>query len=266
MIDPPRLLFVDDDAMLLSGVQRTMRQLRRAWPVRCASSGADALVELQENTTDCVISDMRMPEMDGASLLDRVAVARPDTLRFILSGQTEPEAALRSVLVAHQFFSKPCPPATIVTHVERAHEALHRLSPETRVRILALDRLPCHPLALGRLRTLLVDERPIDDVADVIVTDLGMTTKVLQLVCSSYFGDGCGGLDPRLATRRLGRKIIGELVAARAFDLEGGRSALRTEHDPLEPALAAMLEGMLDLGGDLPMDAACAFLAVWGIP
>ena len=82
--------------------------------------GEAALDVMKSETCDVVVSDMRMPGMDGAALLKAVQQEYPDTVRIVLSGHTELEAALRAIPVAHQFLSKPCDAQTIREVVERA--------------------------------------------------------------------------------------------------------------------------------------------------
>lgn len=69
----PSILFVDDEPMLLEGV-------RRSWRVECSSDPEGAIERMGSESFDCVVSDMRMPAMDGASLLGRVVAAQPGTI------------------------------------------------------------------------------------------------------------------------------------------------------------------------------------------
>ncbi len=78
-----------------------------------ASSGPRALELLEPSRFDVVVSDKRMPGMDGAQLLAEIKKRCPDTLRFILSGQSEGAVDYRSIREAHQFLSKPCKPKSL---------------------------------------------------------------------------------------------------------------------------------------------------------
>ena len=103
-----RILFVDDEPMILQGIQHSLRGMRAEWEVALANSGAEALETMAQAPFDVVITDMRMPGMDGAQLLDLVKVKFPRTVRIILSGQSDRETILRSVGPSHQYLSKPC--------------------------------------------------------------------------------------------------------------------------------------------------------------
>src|SRR5579862_1975913 len=103
-----RILFVDDERRVLEGLQRMLRPHRSQWHMRFANSGQEALAMLEEGSYDVIVSDMRMPGMDGAQLLETVRERYPGMIRIVLSGHSDVEAALRAVPVAHQFLAKPC--------------------------------------------------------------------------------------------------------------------------------------------------------------
>ena len=84
-----------------------------------ANGGAEALARMGVSAFDVIVSDMRMPAMNGAQLLKEVAARHPRTVRFILSGQADQELILECVRTAHQFLSKPCDPETLKTAVGR---------------------------------------------------------------------------------------------------------------------------------------------------
>lgn len=115
-----RVLFVDDEQAVLDGVQNLLRRHRKRWEV-CFSLGARSALEAMAIAPfDLVITDMRMPGMDGAELLQEIKKAWPTTMRVVLSGHAEPEALVRASTVAHQFLSKPCDAETLQGVIERA--------------------------------------------------------------------------------------------------------------------------------------------------
>ena len=113
-----RILFVDDERRVLVGIERMLFGMGRDWEILLAGSGDEALAELERGPVDVVVSDMRMPGMDGAELLRRVQQGWPSTLRMLLSGHTETDAAMRALNVAQQFLSKPCEPEALVGTIE----------------------------------------------------------------------------------------------------------------------------------------------------
>jgi response regulator RpfG family c-di-GMP phosphodiesterase len=112
------VLFVDDDANVLEAIQRT---LRKRVELQTATSGADGLRLLDEaGAFALVISDMRMPVMNGAQFLARVREKQPDAVRMILSGQADLQATIAAVNEGHiyRFLNKPCPPEQLLAAVE----------------------------------------------------------------------------------------------------------------------------------------------------
>ena len=106
----PRILCVDDEPRILEGLAL---QLRRDYQVYTANSGQAALQTLKEaNGMMVVVSDMRMPGMDGATLLKQVKQRYPETTRILLTGETGRDAAVMAVNEGQifRFLTKPCPP------------------------------------------------------------------------------------------------------------------------------------------------------------
>ena len=113
-----RVLFVDDEPQVLEGIQRT---LRRQVDMETASSGAEALWLMREGASFAlVVSDMRMPAMNGAQFLAKVREQQPDTIRMILSGQADLESAIAVVNEGHiyRFLTKPCPADRLLEAIE----------------------------------------------------------------------------------------------------------------------------------------------------
>ena len=121
-----RVLCVDDEPNVLEGLERC---LGFDFDILTAPSGAEGLATL--NTSEpvaVVISDMRMPGMDGASFLAEAKIRWPDTVRVLLTGHAEFEAAMRAVNQGqiYRFLTKPCPAPQLVEVIESAVEQ-HRL-------------------------------------------------------------------------------------------------------------------------------------------
>jgi CheY-like chemotaxis protein len=122
----PQLLCVDDEPNVLEGLSL---HLRRGHEVFTATSGRDGLEILRERPSiQVVISDMRMPNMDGATFLSRARQLAPNSVRILLTGQTELEAAISAINEGQifRFLTKPCSPPTLLRAVEAALEQ-HRL-------------------------------------------------------------------------------------------------------------------------------------------
>ena len=103
-----KILFVDDEPAVLDGYRRT---LYKDFQIETASSGNEAL-ELIKNTGpySVVVSDMRMPGMDGVALLSQVRRISPDTVRIVLTGYADFQSAMSAVNDGEvfRFLTKPC--------------------------------------------------------------------------------------------------------------------------------------------------------------
>src|SRR5205085_1649370 len=115
-----RVLFVDDEPMILQGLQRLLRQKRGEWEMLFAENGFAALQLMERQPFDIVVSDMRMPGMDGAELLNIVMERFPGTVRLILSGHADQDLVMKCVGATHQYLSKPCDADALLAAVSRA--------------------------------------------------------------------------------------------------------------------------------------------------
>ncbi|MDT5038807.1 MAG: hypothetical protein QOE03_3992 [Micromonosporaceae bacterium] len=121
-----QVLLVDDDTRILAALRR---QLHRRYEIFTAESGSQGLAVLAaQPSIAVVISDMRMPGMDGATFLAQVRAASPRTTRVLLTGQTDLDAAIRAINDGQifRFLNKPCPPDALDKCLQDAvvrHEA-----------------------------------------------------------------------------------------------------------------------------------------------
>ena len=185
-----RILFVDDDANVLTGLRNVLRTKRHEWDMVFAIGPEEALANLSKSSFDVVVSDMRMPRMDGATLLGKVKEMQPWAVRMILSGQTELESAMKSVFVAHTFLSKPCDPALLQSVVDRACRLSSILrSDELRATAGKVQMLPTAPKTYVALNgALAVPTCSVASIVQIIERDIGLSAKLLQLVNSAFFG------------------------------------------------------------------------------
>jgi HD-like signal output (HDOD) protein len=185
-----RVLFVDDEVAVLEGLENLLRKQRREWEMTFASSGEAALAELDRHPVDVVVSDMRMPGMDGATLLQHVQARCPGAVRIVLSGYAERGAVMRSLPVAQQFLSKPCDADALIAAVGRACRLQALLQSETLRRVAGrLETLPSAPKIYAELtQAMAQDDITSAKLARIIESDPAMVGKTLQLVNSAYFG------------------------------------------------------------------------------
>jgi putative nucleotidyltransferase with HDIG domain len=185
-----RIVFVDDEANVLEAMQRTMRPMRNEWGMEFVSSGDAALESLAKNPADVIVSDMRMPGMDGWELLAEVKRLYPQTVRLVLSGHADPGAIMRLVGSAHQYIAKPGETATLKAAIAQT-QLLRRLLSTDRLVALAgsVGTLPSCPSAFEEISSCLrKPNASVADAARIIRCDVAMTANLMKLVNSAFFG------------------------------------------------------------------------------
>jgi len=186
---------------------------------------------------------MRMPEIDGAHLLEKIKTKYPRTMRFVLSGQSDRETILRSIGPTHQYLSKPCDLEDLKQKITQAL-ALRELleNPKLKEIVSRLDTVPSLPDLYVSLTEALSDsDVTVTKIADIVQRDMGMTTKVLQLVNSAFFGLPSQVSSPHHAVSLLGiDNIRAAVLSVHVFSqLEGGHNPSVTDLWPRSLRVAA---------------------------
>lgn len=186
-----RILFVDDEQKVIDGLKRMLFVMRDQWEMHFVTSGKKALEMMKIKPFDVVVSDMRMPDMDGAELLGHVKEYYPHTIRFILSGYSEQEMILKTLSHTDQFLTKPCRAEELKTVISGALDAQSSLGNKKDL-IAAVSKmkdLPSLPELYVKVRKLLESTNSsFEDISNIIAKDISMTAKILQLVNSAFFG------------------------------------------------------------------------------
>lgn len=209
-----RILFVDDEPRVLDGLRRMLHKQRNDWDMVFVSSGQAALQEMESSRFDVLVSDMRMPQMDGAALLTEVQSRHPAVVRIVLSGHSDMEAALRAVPVAHQFLAKPCNPDRLVEVIRRAN-GLQELLVDGNLRetIGRIKQLPSFPRTYHALISALASpDVAMKEIAGIVEQDAGLCAKLLQLVNSAFFGLPRRVTNMQTAVSLLGTNMVKNVV------------------------------------------------------
>jgi HD-like signal output (HDOD) protein/CheY-like chemotaxis protein len=185
-----RIIFVDDEPQVLEGLSRMLRSKRNEWTMTFVESGAAALEVMAHEQIDVIVTDMRMPVMDGASLLEHAKKLYPGTVRLILSGHGDLSPIMRAAGVAHQYLTKPCDAEILKATIRRAralNDLLH--SPRLLQVVGRIRSLPTVPAVYQELTRCLRDpEATLASVAQIVAKDAGMSAMMLKLVNSAFFG------------------------------------------------------------------------------
>lgn len=208
------VLFVDDEPRVLEGLENLMFPYMDEWDMEFAEGGNQALALLNERPFDVIVTDMRMPNMDGAALLDHVRRSHPQIVRIVLSGHSEVDAALRAMPVAHQFLSKPCDARNLTRVLSQACR-LNEIISDSRLQatIGDIDQLPARPVVYDRLCSILTtDDWTLTDVAAEVEKDMAIATRLLQVANTAFFFRGTTVKDLPTAVSRLGARFVRDLV------------------------------------------------------
>lgn len=209
-----KILFVDDDQSLLDGLRRALHNERSQWDMHFVPSGEEALALMAKQKFDALITDMRMPGIDGVQLLSEAIHLYPDMIRFILSGHSNDDTTLQSVKSAHQFFPKPCNIDSLKAALVRSF-SLRELLTDTNLQALVTGTiaLPSLPHIYSEIvEHLNSPEVSVRAIGDIIAKDPAITAKILQLVNSAFFGLGRRVSSPAEAASLLGLDTIKYLV------------------------------------------------------
>lgn len=168
---PMNLLFVDDEANILSSLKRLFHSPH--YLLHTAESGAAGLAFMEQQTIDLVISDMRMPEMDGAVFLERVSQRWPDTVRILLTGYADLNSTIDAVNKGriYRYISKPWEENDILLTVQRGLEQ----------RALERERLRLVLLTQKQNRELRTLNASLEDKVTARTSELQQAVSFLEL-------------------------------------------------------------------------------------
>ena len=185
-----RILFVDDEPAILDGLRHVLRPERKRWEMEFADGGEAALELMAQRPFDVIVTDMRMPGMDGLAVLRHVRRSFPSVARIVLSGYADLAAVAQASSVAHQYLLKPCEADALRRAVERALRLQDLLSSEALRRAVGgLGTLPSGPRVYQALSAALGDpDVDVKKLAAIVQQDVGVSARVLQFVNSAYFG------------------------------------------------------------------------------
>lgn len=213
-MDKPRVLFVDDELSMLNAFKRGMSLHCSDWQVEYCNSPSTALQLLPTFEPWVVVSDKRMPEMDGAVFLHAVGQKSPEAVRVLLTGDTSPEVAFEVADVAHILLAKPFQFDTIIDVLHRAHcLRLLPVSHSIRHQIGAIEHFPVLPKVYQELVEYLKrDDIETKEIARIISQDPSILAKLMQLANSAFMGFLNHATSARGVVVRLGTELIKNVV------------------------------------------------------
>ncbi len=183
------IVFVDDERELLDGLRARLYKHRHDWNMKFVVSGDEAIATFEAQNVDLIVSDVRMPGMDGGQLLGVVKQRWPNAVRIIVSGYSDPVQAVRLTSLAHQYIAKPCDGLQLENVIERCFNLQELLNQEPLRRVVGrIARLPAMPKTYGRLQAALsLPTATAGEIGDIVNADAAIASKVLQITNSAFF-------------------------------------------------------------------------------
>lgn len=209
-----KIIFVDDEEKILEGLKRSLWDIRDKWEMEFSLGGADALEAIKISNYDVIVTDMRMPGMNGLELLMEVKRLYPETVRIILSGYSDQDVIIKSIELTHRYLSKPCDVELLKSVINKAFELRSLLKNERLRKLISkIHTIPSVPKLYQRLLAeVSIKETSIDRIGELISSDIGMSAKMLQIVNSAFFGISRKIKDIREVVKLLGLDVIKSLV------------------------------------------------------
>lgn len=186
----PVVLFVDDEENVLHGLKRLLRSRRGVWTMEFMTSAAAALDFLSKTRADVIVSDMRMPQMDGAEFLANVRDRYPDTVRIVLSGYSAREAVLKTIGPSHRYLAKPCTENALLGAIESSLRLRAILKSENVKKAVAgLSHLPTLPRTYAEiLNEMSAEFASAESLSKKVERDIAISAQLLKITNSAYFG------------------------------------------------------------------------------
>ena len=208
-----RILFVDDEPRILTGIENALIFANDDWVADFATSGEEAVALLDANTYDVLVTDMKMPGLTGADVLEHAKTVRPGMVRLILSGEVDPTLAERAMPLTHEFVPKPCDPDELFGLIERVSDTTRSLESATVRDVLgSLDRLPSEPTLHLEIQEAMDRGEGTDSIGRIIERDLAIASSVVKTANSAFYGFRNPAENVRDAVVRLGLQTVGGIV------------------------------------------------------
>lgn len=190
-----RILLVDDEVQILKALSRAFFDTE--YEIYTAQSGEEALEILENTEVNLVISDMKMPFMDGYELLSKIKEKYPKTIRIILSGYTEEKTIIKAIIknIAKVYIFKPWNNDDLIHCVEQLFFVENLLnSNNLLVLINNLDSIPTTPLNHQNILSLIEEDEDIKTISEEIEKDLAISTNLLHVANSALYGVKTGSV------------------------------------------------------------------------
>lgn len=190
-----KILLVDDEIQILKALTRTFFDTN--YDIYTAQNGEEALKILENTEVNLVITDMKMPFMDGYELLSKIKQKYPQTIRIILSGYTEEKTIIKAIInnIAKVYFFKPWNNEELVHCVEQLFYVENLLNANNLLGLINnLESIPTISLSYRNILSLLETDEDIKTISCEIEKDLAISTNILHVANSALYGVKTGSI------------------------------------------------------------------------
>lgn len=211
-----RIAFVDDEEQIL----RALKRLFFGTEYECIFvNQPNMLLEyLKTNTVDILVTDIRMPDLDGIELMRRVRSIRPEIIRVALSGYTDSRQIIGALDtgLARLYIYKPWDNDELKKIIDRLSSMMGKLHQESlRTTINGLGSLPTFPALYRGVLGLIEKEANASEIAGLIETDPAIASKLLRIANTAYYGSHTGSVQQ--AIMMLGMTNVRQIILTNAI-------------------------------------------------
>lgn len=206
-----RILCVDDEVEILRALKRVF--ILTDYEIFTASSAEEAFIIMRDNEIDMIISDMRMPEVDGYKLLSQVKMLYPDIIRIMLSGYSDEKLIIKAVQenIVKSYIFKPWENKALLGTVER----IFKLHDDMKVKnidkiVEKFHDIPTISKSYKSIKESIEEDLDFDIIAELIERDSAITAKILRIANSAFYGINTA--DIKKAITYLGMNNIRDIV------------------------------------------------------
>ena len=218
------ILFVDDEKQILDALRRTFYGL--GYNIFFAESGEEALNILANNDINLLISDIRMPNMNGYQLLEQVKAKYPSIIKVVLSGYADEHLLLKmqNMTLAKRYLNKPWKNQELIRIVGQIFRVEKLLKDKNLMELInKIEFLPSPGNVLHSFNKLVDQDADLERISKAIEIDQSVTAKILQVANSAIYGISTGSV--KKAVSYLGLVNVKYIIlSATSFRNEGGKA------------------------------------------